>query len=117
MPVTLRIGARRNRLTCQVKSSSEDSYGGESGVWRDDFTCWGGIWPLKGTEYFANRQIQDAQTYRVNIRYQTLSDGSRINANCRFLVNGSTSRILNIQSVADSYERHYELQMICVEEV
>jgi len=117
MPITLNIGARRVRLTCQVKSSTKNSYNEDDVSWNDDFECWGGMWPLKGEEYYAQRQIKDVQAYRVNIRYQTLSDGSRISGNCRFLVNGSTERVLNIQSVADSYERHYELQMICVEEV
>jgi len=110
----MRAGLRRHLATIQRKTTSQNTYGEDAGAWVDDSECWAAIMPLRGDEFFANQQVQSSVTHKIYIKYQTLSDGTRINSTCRMVCD---SRIFNFQSVIDPEERQINLEIMAVEEV
>ena len=63
----MRAGTLRHRLTIQERSSTADAYGGQVETWTDLKTVYGAIWPLRGQEYLANKQVETSQGYKIDI--------------------------------------------------
>ena len=113
----MRAGQLRKRLTIQMQSITVDSYGERDVVWRDDKEVWGSIKPIRGMEYHSAHQIESAVTHRIEIRYTTLSDDTRITPNNRVkYTDAQGDRFFNIQSVINPEERNIFLQLMCIEE-
>ena len=110
----MRAGMRRHFVTIQRKSSSQNTYGEDAFSWVDDSETWAAILPIRGDEFFSSQQVQSSVTHKISMKYQTLSDGTRINPNCRIVLN---SRIFNISSVINPEERDIDLEIMAVEEV
>lgn len=104
----MKIGQLRHRVTIQQQIFTEDMVTGENkSNWQDVATVWAAVEPLKGREYFKTMEVHSEISTRVRIRYC-----SGISSDMR-LVYGN--RTLYIESVIDPDERHWELQLMCVE--
>lgn len=109
----MRAGMLTRRLTFQIKKETRNASGEVIVAWVDDCICWGSVTPIRGREYMAAQQMQAAVSHRVKIRYRTLSDGTKINPNCRISYD---SRYFNIQSVIDLNDSHVDLEIMATEE-
>lgn len=56
------------RVTLQQKSVTKNGIGEEIVTWSDVATVWAEVIPLRGREFFAANQIQQAADIRVRIR-------------------------------------------------
>ena len=56
------------RVTLQQKSVTKNGIGEELVTWADIATVWAEVIPLRGREFFAANQIQQAADIRVRIR-------------------------------------------------
>ncbi len=69
--VSINAGDLNHRLTFQSPPAGRDSVGARSGAWVDEFTVWGGAWPLSSRELIAGAQIDSELSVRFRIRYRT----------------------------------------------
>ena len=115
----MRSGMLRHRIVIQKHSFTQNDYGERVGTWNDDIRAWANIMPLRGNEYFANRQNQSAMTHRIRMRYRTLADGSVITPNERIKwtqPKTGNDRYFEINSVINPYERNVYLDLMCTED-
>ncbi|MCA9312662.1 MAG: phage head closure protein [Phycisphaerales bacterium] len=112
-PMRTPIGKLRHRVTVQRATEERDSYGQPVQTWSDIGRVWARIRPLSGREYIAARQVQADLTHEVTIRpFDGLTPKDRL----EFTRNNST-RVLNIDSIADDEERGRFVILRCIEEV
>ena len=105
----MRKGQLRHILTIQRQGQAIDEYGAPifgGGDWVDVITVWGALEAMRGSEYFAAKQIQSSVTQRIRIRYM---DG--INPEMRVL-HGTT--VYNIAAVLPD-NRRTEIVLMCAE--
>lgn len=65
--------------------------------------------PLRGREYLAGKQVLAEVTHRVSIRY---IKGIKPTMRVRY-----KDRLFEIESVLNPYEKNYELQLMCKEQI
>ena len=63
-------GALTERITLQSRPTGQDELGAETGSWSDVATVWAQAEPLRGREYFAAGQMQNAADVRFRLRYR-----------------------------------------------
>jgi SPP1 family predicted phage head-tail adaptor len=102
-------GKLRHSITIQSKSVSRDEYGEEEITWGTYHTCWAAISPLLGREFLEAQQMQARVTHRVTIRYK-----AGVLPEMRVLFG---SRVFAIESVLTVNEIHYEMVLMCREEI
>ena len=104
--MTLSASDLTQRVTLQSKAVTRAADGGEVITWSDVATVWAAVLPIRGREFFAAAQMQDATDVRVRIRYRTgVSRDMRI-------AHGSAH--YDIVSVIDPENRHEELELMCI---
>lgn len=108
-------GKLRESITVQSKKKTKNSYGEEDITWIDDFECFAEIKGLRGKEYFNSMQIGSVITYKIIIRYMTLSDGTRIKPNNARIIYDND--IYNILSIININKKNKELELMVVEEL
>lgn len=108
----MRAGSLRHRLTFQSKSSTGDGMGGFAVKWNDERTVNGAIWPLRGEELFAARQMQGEITHQVRVRYF-----SGVKPTWRIQLGDSTTYYDIISPPVDPELRHRELILYVKEQV
>ncbi|WP_407280604.1 phage head closure protein [Aromatoleum evansii] len=102
----LGAGQFDKRVTLQSKSVTRNSIGEEVVSWVDVATVWARVEPIRGREFFAAAQMQDATDHRVTIRYRTgVVREMRV-------VWGSLT--LDIVSVIDVNTRKENLELMCI---
>jgi len=105
----MRIGARRHRVTLQLRGVDQNSYGESVTTWNDQDTVWAAIIPASAKEYVASNELQAVVTHRVNIRYRKgLTPEMRIKYGARYF---------NINSILNRDERNIELDLMCTEDI
>lgn len=98
-------GRLNRRITIQSKSVSRASNGEEIVTWSDVATVWGYLEQLRGREYFAGAEMQDAIDVRVIIR-----DRANVAREMRLV---TSTGILDIVSVIEN-DRVATLELMCV---
>ena len=67
----LGAGQFSERVTIPQKQVSRSAIGEELVTWAAVATVWARVEPMRGREWFAAAQTQDATDHRVTIRYRT----------------------------------------------
>ena len=98
-----RAGELRHTIVIQQEARTPDGQGGFTIVWNTFATVYGGFEPLSGVESVVARQLQDATTHRLTIRYL-----SGVKAGMRVLYN---SRLFNIRDVLNLDERNRWMEL------
>lgn len=106
------IGLRRERVSLQQKTATDDGAGGQTLAWREIAQPWAEVMPLddRAREGMAARQIQSAHTYHVNIRYRP--DVFATGEQMRLVWRGKT---LEIHTADDDLARKGRLILLCGE--
>ena len=105
--VVLSPGELNRRVTLQVRSSTQDTYGQALDTWTDWATCWAKIDQLSGNEMVVAQAVNAALTHKVTIRYRP-----GVLASMRLLYG---TRIFNIGSVVEPETAHVSLELTCGE--
>ncbi len=102
----LAAGSLRERITIQTKSVTRSAIGEEVVSWSDVATVPAKVEPIRGHEFFAAAQMQDASDHRVTIRYR-----AGVTREMRIVWRGAP---LDIVSVIDVNARREGLEMMCL---
>ena len=102
----LPAGSFDQRITLQAKSVTRAANGEEVETWGTHAERWARVEPLRGKEFFAAAQTQDAAEYRVTIRYL-----ASVTRDMRVLWRGT---LLDIVSVIDVNARRENLELMCI---
>ncbi len=105
----MRTGRLRTRLHIEEAAETRTSDGGVSPGWSSIGTAWAWVRGLRGRELFSAQQINPQTTHKVTMHYR----GGLTSANR--LVDKTSSRIFNIESVVNIDERNRVLELICTE--
>lgn len=102
------LGAGRfdQRVTIQQKQVTRSSIGEELVTWITVASVWARVEPMRGNEFFASAQMQDATDHRVTIRYR--NDVLREMRIVWGLV------ALDIVSVIDVNAQRENLELMCI---
>lgn len=95
------IGRKRNRVTIQQQRVTYNAYNEPIITYEDVATVWAEIKPLAGREFWAAQQVNAEVTGEIRIRYRSGITPTMI---VKF-----GSRVFEILSLYDSYERRQEL--------
>lgn len=98
-------GMLDQRVTLQSKSVSRAANGEEVVTWVDVATLWAAVAQLRGREYFAAAQMQDAVDVKATIRYR-----SGVTRDQRLLWNGAPLDIVSVIAVG----RNEQLELMCI---
>ena len=99
----------RHRIRIESATETQGSDGSLIQTWHTFATVWASIEPLAGKEYFAAGREQASVSHRIRIRYLPgVSHGMRVNWE---------SRLLEIESAINLWERNRELILMCRENV
>lgn len=109
----MRVSRLRHRVVVQEQKITKNDYGEDTVTWVDDATFFASIRALRGREYFNAQQAKADVTHNIQMRYRTLSDGTRIGPTCRLKHDGRYFLV----RVAMQNERKTELNLLCVEKV
>lgn len=107
----MQAGRLRHRVTIKYKVSTPNALGEEVVIWTDLDTVWASVEPLRGREYMDSRQAQADVDTRIRMRYQ---DGIAIRPSMRIYFG---SRVFEIVSVINVWEKRRELQVMCREHI
>jgi SPP1 family predicted phage head-tail adaptor len=113
----MRAGDLRHRITILHFVSGKDEDGLPTKEWRPLAEVWAAVGPLQGREFWQAKAVQAESTVRVRIRYVKGwkdSAGNLVPVSTKLRVQYG-DRVLGIESVIDSDERHVELQLLCKE--
>lgn len=102
----LPAGKFSQRVTLQQASRVKDAAGATSDAWADVATLWARVEPLRGKEYFAGDQMQEAVDYRVTIRHR-----SGVDRTMRVMWRGNP---LDVVSVIDVNASRKTLELMCI---
>ena len=107
----MNIGNKRQRITIQRNSPTQDSFGQMQESWSDVSTRWASVKPLNSGESTQADQVQGLTKHEIRLRYDStlaITPADRISYD---------SRILNISSVINEGERNVEYVIQATEEV
>ena len=104
-------GKMRHRITFQVFTGEQDSFGdplqADDSNWKDKVSLWAAIDDLRGRKFYAAGQDQSEVTHKVFCRYYPgLTTAMRIKYG---------KRTFQIGSIIDWEERHERLTITCKE--
>lgn len=103
----MRAGELRHQITFQEKTSTRQSFGDFADTWDDYVTVWAAIEWKSGRRYLEAAQLNAEIEGIVRIRYR-----SDIEPTMRITFG---NRIIEIISIANTYERNRELVISCKE--
>ena len=101
----LSAGRLDQRVTLQAKSATRAANGEEVVTWGDVATVWAQVQQLRGKEFFAGAQMQDAIDVRARIRYRT-----GVTRDMRLQWNGAPLDIVSVIVVG----RNELLELMCI---
>lgn len=93
-------GKFNRKVTVQTSADTPNGSGGFTQVWTSQYDVWANATPVGGTEGVIAGTLQSSQSWRIRMRYQSLS------VNDRLLMEGKQ---LNIVSVEDPTGQHREI--------
>jgi SPP1 family predicted phage head-tail adaptor len=97
----------RHRVTIQDRSAQDDGFGQQILQWTDVLACWASLEPAPRPQQVVGEAEVSSRTHVLMIRY-------RSNLTPRMRVTKG-ARIFEIISIIDVDERHFWLQLDCVE--
>lgn len=101
----MHAGRLDQRVTLQSKSATRAANGEEVVSWVDVATVWAQVQQLRGKEFFAGAQMQDAVDVRVRVRYR-----SGVTRDQRLLWRGAPLDIVGIVELG----RKEALEIMCL---
>ncbi len=66
----MRAGDLRHQISFEQASEWRDATGQQIQYWGTVLKTWAAIWPLRGKEYLAAKQLQSTVTHKIRVRYQ-----------------------------------------------
>jgi len=102
----LAAGKFDQRISIDAKAITRSAIGEEVVTWLPVAEVWARVEPIRGREWFAAAQQQDATDHRVTIRYR-----AGITREMRVLWRGEP---LDIVSVIDVNARRENLELMCL---
>lgn len=102
----LGAGQFDQRVTLQAKSVTRSAIGEEIVTWEPVAELWARVEPIRGREWFAAAQMQDATDHRVTIRYR-----AGVTRDMRVVWRGEP---LDIVSVIDVNARRENIELMCI---
>lgn len=106
MGVAIDAGALDQRVTLQQRGVSVSALGENTAAWSDVATLWAQAQPLRGREYFASGQMQQATDVRFRIRWR-----SGVDTTMRIVWRGQPHDIV---SVIDVDGARTMLEVMCI---
>ena len=104
---TLKAGHLDKRVEIQANTPAANDYGEMVASWATVATVWAAIEPLTGREVLQTQQVQAESSVRIRIRYYSgLTAAHRIKYG---------SRIFEINSVSNKFERGEHMELMCRE--
>lgn len=97
----------RQRVTIERRVGDVDSEGNPSTTWSPLATVWAAVEPLNARQALVAMAEQTRVSHQVSIRYR-----SGVDQDARIRLG---TRLLSIESVIDTSERHQELVLLCQE--
>lgn len=104
------IGERRQRVTFQRATKSNDDFGEPDKTWSDLCTSWALVQPLKGAERFSANQVQGSVDYRIVTRNRASLES--LGLGDRAIWKGKT---FDIKAVIPRDHRESELEILAKE--
>jgi SPP1 family predicted phage head-tail adaptor len=101
----MQAGRLDQRVTLQQKSVTRAANGEEVVTWNTVDTVWAEVAPLRGREFFAGAQMQDAVDVRVRIRHR-----AGVTRDMRLVWNGAPLDIVSVIALG----RNEALELMCV---
>lgn len=109
MAVVFKAGDMRHKIDIQQRSTTQDSFGGQSQTWTNVATgIWADIQPLSGREIMAAEAVQAEVSHTITIRYKASFDDPVAVAAMRAVYG---SRIFNISAKINVDERNRIIQL------
>lgn len=98
-------GRLDQRITLQQKSVTRAANGEEVVSWAVVDTLWAEVFQLRGKEFFAGAQMQDAVDVRVRLRYR-----AGVTRDMRIVWNGTPLDIVSVIELG----RREALELMCI---
>lgn len=115
MSTGTRAGPKRQRVSLQTLSESQDSFGQKIPSWTTQGNYWAEVKNLSGREAVNAKQVKADTTHQVTMRYiGALFTTPGLLPSMRLLYK---SRVFNILWVNNVDERNREYQLLCQEYV
>jgi SPP1 family predicted phage head-tail adaptor len=108
----MQIGKMRRRCSLQAppqETEGQNQYGEVVPSWVEVCQVWAAVEPLEGRKLWQAQQVQPDVTHEVRIRYRP-----GVKTAMRIVYQG---RIFAIKAIMDVEERHWELRLMCVEQL
>ena len=99
-------GEFRHRITIEQTSRVKDAAGASADTWTEVATVWAKVQALRGREYFAGEQMQEAVDYRVVIRAR-----AGVDRTMRVVWGAVTMDIVGVVEVG---ERREYIELMCM---
>jgi SPP1 family predicted phage head-tail adaptor len=112
MTQPMRGGTLSRFITIQQRTTSKDTFGGQSPVWATVTTCYALIEALSGSERAAAASYSTDVSHRVTIRYQALLDDPRVIATYRIQYG---TRIFQVLAGLNVDEANRTIELMCAE--
>ena len=105
-------GALRRRITLQTRTTTQDSFGGQSTTWIDVASVWASIEPSGGRELMTAQAMNIEAPSTITIRWQPAFRDPKAVAAMRAVYG---SRIYNIHASENPEERNSVLVLLASE--
>jgi SPP1 family predicted phage head-tail adaptor len=103
----MNAGILKHRISIQISTNAQGTYGEPTPTWVDFITCSASIEPINGREYFSSQQVNSEVTHRIKMRYK-----AGINSKMRVKYH---NRYFDIKSVINIKEQNREIHLMAVE--
>jgi SPP1 family predicted phage head-tail adaptor len=108
----MQSGRLRHRVTVQVVSMTQNSYGEPVQTWTDVGTVWAQVLPARGQERFVASGDQQLATVTHTVEMRYLDGMSPVNHRLQW-----GTQILDIESVLDTTGKTASMRVLCREEI
>ena len=99
-------GRLKSRIVVYRKKTITTSIGSDKEIYAIYKTIYAEIRPLRGKEYLESVQLEHKITYKITIRFTDINETDYI---------GYQGKIFDIESVIDVENRHWDIELMCVE--
>lgn len=108
----MRAGRLRNRIAVQSKTATQNAAGEPVYTWATLYNAWASIEPTSGRESVSGTAPVQEVTHRVEMRYR---DGVTPEMRISWTDRTETTRIYDIESVIEPFQRGERLQLLVKE--
>lgn len=104
----MQAGLLRKRVLFQTRSTTADTFGGQSTAWVDAFTVSAEVAPLSGRELLSAQAVQSEVSHQITARYRPEFSDPKAVARMRAFYNG---RYFNIHASINLDERNRQVTL------